>query len=440
MTIVRTMVLTLATALIIPTAFAQEATSSNFKVKKSLSNGFGGISTSTNFTSITSGAQTVSGEATSTNFTLSTGFLYFDSFAPKSQNWEWFDDENNETPVTSLAAENTAPANVEDFNILKLRMTVAETAAIGATNAKFRLQYSTSSTFSSGISDVVERLNCAGNSGWCYANGVDTDNALITTALLSDPDPCVASVGDGCGTHNESGTSTSSFTHKKNAKTEYEFTLESAGTIPNTVYFFRLYDLTTEAAVPLNTGESYPSISTQGATLTFVIEGLPAATTTAGITTTVDTATSSVTFGTLPFGSSIIGAQRLTVSTNATHGYTTFVYERQALQNETGTPFTPVAGTNSSPASWSGGCVATSSGCFGYHPTADVLSGGSTRFAANDTYARLTTNSGVPDEISYSGGPVVNRSTDVVYRIEAHTTQEFGDYSTDVVYIVVPVF
>ena len=73
-----------------------------------------------------------------------------------------------------------------------------------------------------------------------------------------------------------------------------------------------------------------------------------------------------------------------------------------------------------------------------YHTGEAVLFGGSTRFAASDTYAKFSTTS--PDEVAYSVGPASARSTDIVYKTEVHTQQTADTYSTNVVYIIVPTF
>jgi hypothetical protein len=144
-----------------------------------------------------------------------------------------------------------------------------------------------------------------------------------------------------------------------------------------------------------------------------------------------------VPFGTLPIGSSVIGAHRLTVSTNATQGYRIFAFQRQGFLNEISGEIPPVDAPNASPLGWVNACASTSSGCYGYHSSAAVLAGGSTRFAADDTYARFESS---PDEIAYNAVPVASKSTDMVYRVEVRDTQESGGYSTDLVYVVTPVF
>ena len=421
-----------------PIVFAESVFSPNFMAFNTIINEFGGTGSSTSFFSILAGGgnTAVTGEASSTNFLISSGPLYYDSFTPQSQNWRWYGDITNETPVSPLALENVAPSNIANQQSMKLRMTVGEVADIGLRNVKFAVQYSTVSDFSSGVHAAVERGSCTGSSGWCYENGIDTDNATITTALLSDAGPCVAAVGTGCGSHNESGVSTSTLEHTKSSAREYEFTIKQAGASPGVVYFFRLLDVASLRAVPLATGASYPSVVTGGTELTVSVGGIASSTLVAGITTSVDTTATSIAFGRLPAGVSVTGAQLFTVSTNAGTGYKIFTLQRQGLLDSGGGEINPVTGTNASPSGWSTGCTAVT-GCYGYHPTADVLSGGSTRFAANDTYAGFDST---PSEMAYQSGPSVNATTSVVYRVEARGLQEAGDYSSEVDYIVVPVF
>ena len=419
-----------------PAALADNFLSQNFFAKDPLTNSTGASATSSSFSLISSVGQSATGEATSTSFIVRAGFLYFNDFTPKSKSWRWYDDEADETPTVPLAAENTAPSGVEDQNVVKLRWSVAETGGTGEVGAKFRLQYSTSADFQNAF-NVVEQSSCNASSGWCYADGGGTDGAAISTATLSDADSCVSAVGNGCGSHNESGTTTTSLVHAASATAEYEFTVKESGAAPATVYFFRLVLVSASTSVPLDTGASYPSLSTGGGTLSFSIDGLPAATTTSGVTTSVDTSPTSVPFGTLPFDTSEIAAHRLTVTTNAGSGYRIYALEQQALVNGTDDQIPPVAATNDAPASWSAGCTATSSGCWGYHTNASVLEGGSTRFAPNDTYAQFTQT---PQEIAYSGSSVASSSVDVVYRLQVTHQQQPGDYASGIVYIITPVF
>ena len=416
---------------------ADVASSTDFTVKDTEIGTLGGFSTSTSFQQSGSGFDISSGQSSSTSFTSRSGSLDSSSFVPASQNWRFYDDPNDETPTSSLAAENVSPTDIKDRAIIKLRMTIKETGGVGLDGVKFKLQFSEYSDFSQGVSDVVEAGNCLGNSRWCYADGAGVDNGIISTKVLSDADACSGGVGNGCGTHNESGISVSTSTQNANAATEYEFTLLQAGALANATYFFRAYDVGDNAPVLLNASATYPSLAAGGAILSFSIGGLPAGTSTAGIVTSATTTPTDVSFGTLNFGSDAKAAQRLMVTTNATQGYQIFAFQGQGLLNERGAEIPPINSTNQSPAGWSSACTSTSTGCYGYHSNAAVLSGGSTRFAPDDSYAQFTSSSA---EIAYSSGPVQSSTTDVVLRALARTTQNNGNYQSSVNYIVVPVF
>lgn len=425
--------ITLALMLAAP-VFAQDYTSSSFLIRTPSANDFGGTGTSTNFETLQSGNDVAQTEATSTNFMLNSGYLFFETFVPQSSSWRWYDDAENVTPLTPLANEDTAPANVT--GVIKLRITVVDQSGIGLAGAKFRLQFATSSAFTSGGTFVAEQGDCTGASGWCYANGGGVDGAVIPSALISDADTCVGGVGDGCGTHNESGTTTSAFTHIASSTVEYEFTIQESGANGNTVYFFRLYDTTSSSTVSFVPVGAHPSLATGGAELSFSIDGLPVATSTEGVTTDVETTATTVPFGALLLSTPVEAAHRLSVSTNASQGYKIFALQRQGLLS-TSAEIDPVSATNETPDGWATACGGGAAGCFGYHSGEDVLAGGSTRFTANDTYAAF---SSVPKEIAYNAGPATDKRTDIVYKVEARDLQEAGAYESSVVFIVVPVF
>lgn len=412
--------------------------SSNFDVRDPVISDFGGKSTSNNFEQYnTGGGQSVTGESNSTNFTLRSGFFYFDTFAPKSQNWRWYDDETSVTPATALAAENVAPSNIANLNTIKLRMTLKETASIGGT-IKLKLQFSKNSNFASGIIDAVSSGACTTYSRWCYADGGGADNGVVTTKLLTDVDACSGGVGNGCGTHNESGTSAATFNHKKDAATEYEFTVKANNPEFNQTYFFRAFDVTNNIPVPLNTGESYPSLSVEGTTLTFTIDGVGSGTATEGVTTDIATTATTIPFGTLTVNAEIEAAQRLTVTTNAPNGYQIFLKETQQFQHTgygAATVITPVSATNAAPAAWA--LASGAFGAYGYHAGDDTLSSGSTRFAVNNTYAKLES---VAKEIAFASAPVTAEIVDTVYKVQITGQQEAGNYSTTIQYIIVPTF
>lgn len=363
-------------------------------------------------------------------------------YTPLLSTWRFYDDETNLTPSAPLANENTAPIDIAFENIMKLRVTVAETTGGVGTDKKFKLQYSEYSDFSDGVFDVVATSTCALTSTttsqiWCYADGAGINDAVIDAAVLSDADSCTGGVGDGCGTYNEYGLgTTTATTYDQPALTtaEYEFTLVHAGARANAVYYFRLFDLNTATSVAAST--SYPSLVTEGASLVFSIDSVPAGTFSEGVTADVSTTPTTVSFSEVPFDAPYEAIYRLSINTNSTEGYQMLMYATQPMTNTYGDQIPDVTGTNASPTGWGTGCVATATACFGYHVGDDTLSGGSTRFSADDTYAAISTT---PQEVMYSSVPA-NESSDIVYKIQVSEEQVAGDYETEIVYLAIPVF
>jgi hypothetical protein len=362
------------------------------------------------------------------------GYILWDdspAYSPMSQDWRWYYDEENETPISPAAATNTAPVIIGLNNTLKLRMTIKEAIGIGANNVKMRLQYSTYSDFSQNVNFVGEKSSTTAI--WNYGEGVDNDNDAISANLIMD--------ATSKATHNESGISPSAFTHAANDAPEWEFTLHNNNGADNTVYYFRAYAAyysiysTYEKFVPINIGEAYPSVTVSTSTLSLTITGLASNTTTEGVTTDISTSPTQVNFGSLNFGSQITGAQRFTVSTNAEYGYQLFTYERHAMQANNGSTIYPVTGTNGNPLAWS---IDPNPSGFGYHTGDDTLSGLlPSRFSPDDSYAKFESNM---KEISFSPMPVLNQEFDLVYKMQATNMQQAGDYSSEVVYIIVPTY
>lgn len=359
------------------------------------------------------------------------------NFTPRTQRWHWYDDEASETPTVSLANENISPTNIANNQGIQLRVTVHEIKNIGRNDVRFKLQYSEYANFAV-THDVVATSTCTATSTWCYVDGGGADNSLVSTRTLSDADSCVASVGNGCGTHNESPDVIGGFRQEQYAATEYAFTIKPAGPRVNFVYYFRLYDIGYDIPVDKNTDESYPSLVTEGASLSFVMSGIASSTVIEGVTTDITTTPSIINFGTLPLGTIISGAHRLTVDTNGTEGYQLLMMSTGELQNYLGATVAGITGTNAAPTAWSDGCAAGALGCFGYHTSDGTLEGGSARFSAIDTYARFSTTT--LEEISYSSQPTINETTDVVFRVLVRGLQDAGEYATTLMYVSVPKF
>ena len=167
------------------------------------------------------------------------------------------------------------------------------------------------------------------------------------------------------------------------------------------------------------------------------MQGVNAGVVSEGVTADVTTTATSISFGSLTLDVPKNAVQRLVVTTNASEGYQVLAFERQDLISTTGATIEDITGTSPAPVNWSAGCSVSAKSCYGYHVGDNTLVGGSNRFLANDTFARLT---GTLSEVAYSSGPVTSESTDIIYRVGVGAEQPAGAYESKVGYIIVPVF
>jgi hypothetical protein len=361
--------------------------------------------------------------------------IYTSGFSPSVKNWQWFDDQNNETPSVSLANVNVAPTEVVGGNSIALRMTIGERKNVPGTDIKFKLQFDESPLFTN-PRDVVASSTCTATSTWCYGEASSTDNAVITTKILTDADACSGGVGNGCGVHNTSPIYATGNSQAKFANTEYAFYIKAAGARVGAVYYFRPYEINNDTPALIVGSSTYPSVVAESATLALSVNGLPSGTSTAGIVTTATSTASNISFGSVPLNTPWYAAHRIAVTTNATEGYQVFMYARQQLLNSYGTAIASITGTNAAPVAWSTGCLPGADGCVGYHTTDGSLAGGSTRFAPFDSYSGLETS---PAEIMYSSIPA-NDVYDIVYKVFVRSPQPAGTYETEMVYLAVPTY
>lgn len=357
------------------------------------------------------------------------------SFTPAGKKWRWYDDTENETPSTPLSAEEVAPIEIGANNPITLRITVDEIKNVQGLNIKFKLQFDESSLFTN-PRDVVATSSCVATSTWCYSTGGGVNNTKVTSRVLSDSDPCIASVGIGCGTHNNSPTYTTGDTHPSGALREYSFYLEQRSARVGAVYYFRLYETLNSLPVAPASTSTYPSLVAESATLFLTVSGLPAGTTTAGVVTAASSTPNTIAFGSLPLNTDVNAAHRVTLDTNATQGYRVLTYARQQLINSYNTAIPSIIGSNATPTSWAIGCLSSTTGCVGYHSTDATLSGGSTRFAPLDSYAPLDST---PREIMFGSFPTTDVH-DIVYRVRVRSSQPAGDYETEIIYLAIPVY
>jgi hypothetical protein len=204
------------------------------------------------------------------------------------------------------------------------------------------------------------------------------------------------------------------------------------GLSPSTTYTIKVkarYSANTESDF-----SSTASAATVAPSISFSISGVSLGTNLAGVTTTIGTSSTAMSFSTLPVGSSVIAAQTLSVTTNATGGYTTTLFQDGNLRNSIN-QIQPVSASNASPAAWPS-TVTTSA--IGYHTTAATLCTGTlTRFSSNNTYAAATTT---PSEVACSTAAVTAASTSIVYQLQIGNLQQAGNYANTITYITTAIY
>lgn len=205
------------------------------------------------------------------------------------------------------------------------------------------------------------------------------------------------------------------------------------GLAPNTTYKIKV-----KARFAADTETDYSitdDATTAAPSLTISFAGVNSGTSLDGETTTVASTANAIAYGSLAIGIPAVAAHTVTVSTNATNGYITTLKQDGHLRTSIGQDIDSVSGTNTTPAAWPG---AITTGAFGYHSGDDLLcSGTTTRFAANNTFAQLTTT---PEEVACNSGPATNEATSITYKVEVGSLQENGQYQNVVTSITTGTF
>jgi hypothetical protein len=220
-----------------------------------------------------------------------------------------------------------------------------------------------------------------------------------------------------------------------------EYTLTSLRERTGQTYYVRLYDV--KRNVPLaRSATSYPSVTAEGATVDGLVGGVGSGVSIDGSVTTGTTTATTTPFGMLAMDSVAILAHRLSITTNAMMGYQVNMQAEGDLRDNRGDSIPSIEGAPKvAPVAWSVGCPAASAGCIGYHTSDHTLSpsGVSNRFATPDTWAEFATSS--PSEVGYSDLPTTGSEyVNVVYKIEPHAGVPPGSYSTNILYVITPVY
>lgn len=175
-------------------------------------------------------------------------------------------------------------------------------------------------------------------------------------------------------------------------------------------------------------------------TLTFIVSGVGMGQIVNGAVTNVATNAVNVNFGTLLGAGQRIGAQDLSVSTNATDGYTVTIEYNNPLKSGIYT-ISDWTGTNSSPTTWVAP-TGSPNGYFGYTTNDNNLRNVIiNRFIPN----KWAGNWSSPKEVMYHDGPADGVSPNsgkvrVGFRLGVTDWQESGTYTSIVTYVCTPSF
>ncbi|HUV72452.1 MAG TPA: hypothetical protein VMW25_05605 [Clostridia bacterium] len=169
--------------------------------------------------------------------------------------------------------------------------------------------------------------------------------------------------------------------------------------------------------------------------LSFALSSVAVGQSVNGAAVSAATTTSTIPLGTVTSSANAVAAHTLTVSTNASGGYTVYTHFSQTLTNGSSDTITDHTGTNDSPTSF----PVAGNEAFGYtteDTSLNVTGDGADRFGANE-YAGFATSN---EEVAYSGGPVSNEATKVGYQVGIAGNTEAGTYTTTVIYTATPTY
>lgn len=165
-----------------------------------------------------------------------------------------------------------------------------------------------------------------------------------------------------------------------------------------------------------------------------------------GATITLSNTTASlIPFGTLSAGTSVVAAHDITVTTNASNGYTTTVHgASNPPLTAGGADIDGFTGTNGSPTVWTSPAGSTpniNTGFFGY-TTSDstLLTGTADRFTSSggNKWAGVTVT---PSEVAYSPASVLSgETTRIGWQIEVNSLQPAGSYTGIVLIVTTPTY
>lgn len=165
-------------------------------------------------------------------------------------------------------------------------------------------------------------------------------------------------------------------------------------------------------------------------TLTFTIAGVASSNTVNGVTTTITTTPTAISFlNSVTPSTNGVSAHNLTASTNAAGGYALYIRHTGLLTNGSGNTIDNLGSNNASP----GAFPAPGTEAWGYTTQDSTLQSGTpARFTTGPSWAgfSITTNELVADET----GPGASGTTRVSHQVGVSGTTEAGTYQTTIIY------
>ena len=200
-------------------------------------------------------AQEIVGDAQRARGRSIVAFSQLYNYMPQFDNWRWYADEEDTTPGTAYAAENTAPPQVEMGKSIgmKLRVNIDDVGGRAENANRKKLYYATTTT--GPWTAVAEKGVVTVGTLFRYYNGGGDDNVLVNDSTL-------LTGTTARGIHNESNSDNPSESdHAANAVVEHEYCIENYDATANTTYYFGLFDQTV-GLIPPASGSSFPSLTT----------------------------------------------------------------------------------------------------------------------------------------------------------------------------------
>lgn len=173
-------------------------------------------------------------------------------YSPWQRDWRFYSGTDTaNTPTTALAAENTAPAGVNQGSSVRLRINYAERAALGSIDARKKLQYTTGCTPNTAGGELgctwTDVGDAADSTIWRYKSSICascTDGTLLAGTVLTGTN-ATCTAGNGCGTWvmDKDAAAGANMDHNASLVQESEWDIENNNATPSTTYYFRIYDV-----------------------------------------------------------------------------------------------------------------------------------------------------------------------------------------------------